>query len=81
MCSNPVDLIANIKKKFNVGSHEVVVQTYDSARLKWFDVEEEEIDDVNPNNDIMLIVKARNDMFTSSFEDTETTPVNFTSLL
>ena len=28
VCSNPGDLIANIKKKFNVGSHEVVIQTY-----------------------------------------------------
>ena len=56
--ATPLTLITEIRKRFKIETGKnIIIQTLDPVREKWYDVEEDEYDTITAKDDILVIIK------------------------
>ena len=69
--ATPTTLLNVIRQRFHIEAQkELILQTHDAERDRWYDVEVEEYDELDGKDDILVIIRGtREDFLTSSFEE------------
>ena len=69
--ATPSTLMDVIRQRFKIEPQkDIILQTHDAVRDRWYDVEEEDLEDLVGDEDIMVVIRGnREEVLTSSFTD------------